>query len=265
ERGYRREEEGEGERMVTMARDRDAKVQQHVEAVLAHRKLHNMVADIDAELDEAIGELSLAQMDRLLNLKADGVLTGYLATARRLGKKPDPDVKKPGIGEGYVTTRVQSMLRSREAAAQLSSIVSGKDNELLQAIISMDKREKEGILCRKRDKYSQFSAGNTMKKPGGRGEKKKAVSHEFATPRVKFQEKSRAASRQLTSIVQTKDHQLKRMIKDLSRTEKEELLRLTSNCGKSMSGMNQGGKVKSAKARHEEQDAYIPERIKQMG
>ncbi|CAN0510344.1 unnamed protein product [Ectocarpus sp. 12 AP-2014] len=147
--------------------------------------------------------------------------TGYLSTARKLGKKvPKKDREDAKLTNA--TARVQHMERSREMVSVFNSIVYAHDNQLKGAVLTLTKQQMDRIVRRNHEKFS----GTHKQREHGKGDGSskqpppKSLDHAFVTPRVKSAAKSRQAVSLLNRIVGEKDTLLKDAIQGMERKDK---------------------------------------------
>ncbi|CAM9135218.1 unnamed protein product [Ectocarpus fasciculatus] len=186
---------------------------------LAAAKLRTLIHRLDFEFDRAILQFSEEDMEGYIAGGGEDAWTGYLSTARQLGKKVPQKDKEDGKLTN-ATARVQHMERSREMVSVFNSIVYAHDKQLKGAVLTLTKQQMDRIVRRNHENgtHKQREHGN------GDGSSKqpppKSLDHAFVTPRVKSAAKSRQAVSLLNQIVGEKDTLLKDAIQGMERKDK---------------------------------------------
>eukprot|EP00903_Cladosiphon_okamuranus_P009917 g9414.t3 len=188
---------------------------------LAAAKLRMLMAKLDDELDRAIVQLGEQDMQRYIAGGGEDAWTGFLSTARRLGKKASKQDGEAGKLTN-ATARVQHMERSKEMVSIFNRIVRSHDEQLKGAVLTLTRQQMDKIVQKNHEKFSgthkqrDQAKGSETRGPSA----PKTLDHAFVTPRVKSAAKSREAVSLLNKIVSEKDSLLKKAIETMERKER---------------------------------------------
>ncbi|CAN0321501.1 unnamed protein product [Pylaiella littoralis] len=201
---------------------------QHMERSKVMVSIFNkIVRSHDAQLRGAVLTLSKQQMDRIVRDNHEKFSGIHKQKDQGKGIEPDGKAATKPLDHAFVTSRVKSAAKSRQAVSLLNQIVSERDSLLKDAIQGMERKEK-AKLTNKNNDFLKFEAQRAKQREEFRQTKKTKIvaEHPHATKRVLHQEaRAKTTLEQLEETGQKRSKALKTSVKRIPKPQRDSFVR----------------------------------------
>ncbi|CAM9707759.1 unnamed protein product, partial [Scytosiphon promiscuus] len=185
-----------------------------------------IVRSHDKQLKNAVLTLTKQHMDSIVRRNHEKFSGTHKQTNQKKGKEPRMQAKSKGVDHAFVTPRVKSAAKSREAVSLLNQIVVKKDGLLKKAIENMDRKEKT-LLTNQNNDFLKFEAQRAQQREEFRVTKKTktCVEHPHATKRVRQEARAKTALEELKTTGQKKTKALASSVKRIPKPQRDRFVR----------------------------------------
>ncbi|CAM9108664.1 unnamed protein product, partial [Hapterophycus canaliculatus] len=186
-----------------------------------------IVRSHDKQLKHAVLALTRQHMDSIVRNNHEKFSGTHKQKNQRKDKGSRAQAEPKRVDHAFVTPRVKSAAKSREAVSLLNQIVVKKDRLLKKAIENMDRKEKT-LLTNQNNDFLKFEAQRAQQREEFRLAKKTktCVEHPHATRRVRQQEaRAKTALEELKTTGQKKSKALATSVKRIPKSQRDRFIR----------------------------------------